>query len=122
MEQSIGRHRVEVVAVDDGSTDGSGEQLEILAKFWDNLIVVHQENSDGPSRPRNVGLEKATGRFVFFLDADDYLGPEALQRMGPWRTGNRWTSFLAAESRGRLEGASRQCRPPAAHRYLRRRL
>jgi len=81
MEQSIGRRQVEVVAVDDGSTDGSGEQLETLAKFWDNLIVVHQENSDGPSRPRNVGLEKSTGRFVFFLDADDYLGPEALQRM-----------------------------------------
>ena len=56
MEQSIGRDRVEVVAVDDGSTDGSGEQLETLAKFWDNLIVVHEDNSDGPSLPRYVGL------------------------------------------------------------------
>jgi poly(ribitol-phosphate) beta-N-acetylglucosaminyltransferase len=81
MEQSIGRSRVEVIAVDDGATDGSGEQLDILARYWDNLRVVHQNNSGGPSRPRNVGLSHATGRFVFFLDADDYLGPEALERM-----------------------------------------
>jgi glycosyltransferase involved in cell wall biosynthesis len=81
MEQSIGRSRVEVVAVDDGATDGSAEQLDILARYWDNLKVVHQNNSGGPSRPRNVGLDHATGRFVFFLDADDYLGPEALERM-----------------------------------------
>jgi len=81
MEQSIGRDRLEVIAVDDGATDGAGEQLDILARYWKNLHVVHQNNSGGPSRPRNVGLARATGRFVFFLDADDYLGPEALERM-----------------------------------------
>ncbi|MGX1886309.1 glycosyltransferase [Streptomyces sp. NPDC055287] len=45
------------------------------------LTVIQQENSGGPSKPRNVGLDHARGRFVFFLDADDYLGPEALERM-----------------------------------------
>lgn len=81
MEQSIGRSRVEVVTVDDGATDGSGDVLDALARCCPNLHVIHQNNSGGPSRPRNVGLARATGRFVFFLDADDYFGPEALERM-----------------------------------------
>ncbi|CAL9565486.1 glycosyltransferase family 2 protein [Streptomyces sp. Tu 3180] len=80
--QTIGPERVEVIAVDDGSTDGTGEYLE---EFADRapmpVTVIRQENSGGPSGPRNVGLDKATGRYVFFLDADDRLGPEALERM-----------------------------------------
>ncbi len=37
--------------------------------------MIRQENSGGPSAPRNVGLGKASGRYVFFLDADDRLAP-----------------------------------------------
>jgi glycosyltransferase involved in cell wall biosynthesis len=80
-EQSIGRDRLEVLAVDDGSTDGSGDLLDLLAPSWNGLRVVHEENSGGPSRPRNVGLDLATARYVYFIDADDYLGAEALERM-----------------------------------------
>ncbi|MEV5434765.1 glycosyltransferase family 2 protein [Streptomyces sp. NPDC052682] len=80
--QTIDPERIEVIAVDDGSTDGTGEYLE---EFADRapmpVTVIRQENSGGPSGPRNVGLSKAAGRYVFFLDADDRLGPEALQRM-----------------------------------------
>jgi glycosyltransferase involved in cell wall biosynthesis len=46
-----------------------------------SVTVIRQANSGGPSGPRNVGLGKARGRYVFFLDADDYFGPEALERM-----------------------------------------
>ncbi|MEU0196778.1 MULTISPECIES: glycosyltransferase family 2 protein [unclassified Streptomyces] len=81
-EQSIGRDAVEILAVDDGSTDGTGEELDRLAREYPGLLrVFHQANSGGPSAPRNTGLDHARGRFVFFLDADDYLGPEALERM-----------------------------------------
>ncbi|CAL9457278.1 hypothetical protein SUDANB176_02567 [Streptomyces sp. enrichment culture] len=80
--QTIDPERIEVIAVDDGSTDGTGEYLE---EFADRapmpVTVIRQENSGGPSGPRNVGLGKAVGRYVFFLDADDRLGPEALERM-----------------------------------------
>ncbi|MER6407332.1 glycosyltransferase family 2 protein [Streptomyces viridosporus] len=80
--QTIDPGRIEVIAVDDGSTDGTGEYLE---EFADRapmpVTVIRQENSGGPSGPRNVGLGKAAGRYVFFLDADDRLGPEALERM-----------------------------------------
>ncbi|MFE7955848.1 glycosyltransferase family 2 protein [Streptomyces sp. NPDC057413] len=81
-QQSIGLDALEIVAVNDGSTDGSGERLEAWAKEkpW-RMKVVHQEASGGPSRPRNVGLDHATGTYVFFLDGDDCLGPQALERL-----------------------------------------
>lgn len=80
--QTIDPERIEVIAVDDGSTDGTGEYLEeFAARAPMPVTVLRQENSGGPSGPRNVGLGEAAGRYVFFLDADDRLGPEALERM-----------------------------------------
>src|SRR5437763_445605 len=79
LEQTIGRDELEVLAVDDGSTDDSVGQLRLLAAGWPGLRVFRQSHSGGPSRPRNLGLARANGRYVFFLDADDYLAPQALQ-------------------------------------------
>src|SRR5215217_4227556 len=75
--QTLGADRLEIVAVDDGSRDGTGEYLEDFAAVSKvPTRVVRQANSGGPSGPRNVGLGLARGRYVFFLDADDYLGDE----------------------------------------------
>ncbi len=80
--QTIGAERLEIIAVDDGSTDGTGAYLEeFAARTAIPTQVIRQANSGGPSGPRNVGLKLARGRYVFFLDADDYLGEEALERM-----------------------------------------
>lgn len=80
--QSLGRDRIEVIAIDDGSTDGSGAALDRFARRRPDLItVLHQPNSGGPAQPCNRALDLAAGRYVFFLGADDYLGPQALQRM-----------------------------------------
>ncbi|MFC8076773.1 glycosyltransferase family 2 protein [Streptomyces sp. NPDC057307] len=80
--QSIGLDRLEVVAVDDGSTDDSGAELDRFAKEYpDTVRVIHQQNSGGPAAPSNRALEVATGRFVYFIGSDDYLGEEALERM-----------------------------------------
>jgi poly(ribitol-phosphate) beta-N-acetylglucosaminyltransferase len=79
--QSIGPDRMQVVAVDDGSTDGSGELLDRYARRHGWLTVIHQPNSGGPAGPCNRALDVATGRYVMFLGADDYLGREALERM-----------------------------------------
>lgn len=81
LRQSMSRDRFEVVFVDDGSTDGTGERLNRLAREQPHIRVIHIPASGGPGRPRNVGLEAALGEYVQFLDADDELAPRALQRL-----------------------------------------
>ena len=104
--QTIDPERIEVIAVDDGSTDGTGEYLEEFAQRVSMPVrVIRQDNSGGPSGPRNVGLGKAAGRYVFFLDADDRLGPEALERMVAMADRNDTDVVL-----GRVEGVNRK--PP----------
>lgn len=80
--QSIGRDRMQIIAVDDGSTDGSSRELDRLAaRYPDTVTVLHQPNSGGPAGPCNRALDLATGRYVFFVGSDDHLGHEALQRL-----------------------------------------
>ncbi|MEU8804919.1 glycosyltransferase family 2 protein [Spirillospora sp. NPDC048819] len=79
-EQTLAADLIEIIAVDDGSSDGGEEILDRLAAGRPGFTVVHQAASGGPGRPRNVGIERATGDYLFFLDADDWLGPEALER------------------------------------------
>ncbi|WP_445276863.1 glycosyltransferase family 2 protein [Streptomyces sp. DSM 41033] len=80
--QTIGLDRLEIVAVDDGSTDESGAELDrFAAKYPGTVKVIHQANSGGPAAPSNKALDVATGRFVYFIGSDDYLGEEALARM-----------------------------------------
>ncbi|MEU9506138.1 glycosyltransferase family 2 protein [Micromonospora sp. NPDC048170] len=82
VEQTIGRDRLEVIAVDDGSTDGSGRELDRFARLHPGTVkVIRQPNSGGPAAPSNRALEQATGRYVYFIGSDDYLGPEALERL-----------------------------------------
>ncbi|MEU0071679.1 glycosyltransferase family 2 protein [Streptomyces sp. NPDC006332] len=101
--QTIDRARIEVIAVDDGSTDGTGEYLEeFAARAAMPVTVIRQDNSGGPSGPRNVGLGKAAGRYVFFLDADDRLGPQALERMVAMADENGTDVVL-----GKVEGVNR---------------
>ncbi|GAA1400893.1 glycosyltransferase family 2 protein [Catellatospora coxensis] len=81
VNQTIGQDRMEIIAVDDGSTDGSPAELARFAERYPSVKVIRQPNSGGPASPCNHGLRLATGRFVFFVGADDYLGPEALERL-----------------------------------------
>lgn len=81
ISQGLDASRYEVILVDDGSTDGSGEVCDALANRHDNLRVIHQANSGGGSKPRNVGIEAARGDYVFFCDADDTLMPRSLNDM-----------------------------------------
>jgi poly(ribitol-phosphate) beta-N-acetylglucosaminyltransferase len=71
----------EVLFMDDGSTDGTEDRLDQLAAIHPHFIVHHLENSGWPGKPRNVGIERAAGDYVLFMDNDDALGAEALERM-----------------------------------------
>ena len=71
---------IEVVIVDDGSTDTTGEIAEAAAAGRPRWQVVHTDNG-GPGRARNIGLERATGRWLTFLDGDDLLPRRGYQRL-----------------------------------------
>jgi glycosyltransferase involved in cell wall biosynthesis len=78
-EQTMPAGDFEVVFVDDGSTDGTGELLDQLAATHPHFRVEHIPNSGWPGRPRNLGIELACGEYVAFVDHDDYLAVDGLQ-------------------------------------------
>lgn len=73
-----GDHRMEVIAVDDGSGDGSGAILDAYARRDPRLRVLHLCRRSGPGPARNAGIAVARGEHVWFVDADDLLPPGAV--------------------------------------------
>jgi glycosyltransferase involved in cell wall biosynthesis len=69
--ESVQGPGVEVVVVDDGSTDGTADHVE---RRWPDVLVIRQSNG-GPSAARNVGAKAGTGDWIAFLDADDRALP-----------------------------------------------
>jgi glycosyltransferase involved in cell wall biosynthesis len=69
---------IEIICVNDGSTDGSRAVLERYAQADPRVIIVNKENG-GPSSARNAGLDAASGKYISFLDSDDFQEPELLE-------------------------------------------
>ena len=66
---------LEIILVDDGSTDGSGELCDELKKLDFRIKVYHKENG-GLSDARNYGVDRAKGMYIGFVDSDDYVDLE----------------------------------------------
>lgn len=69
---------IEIIIVDDGSRDKSGYICDYYEGQDDRIRLVHQNNV-GPGNARNRGLELAKGEYIFFVDGDDYLEPDAIE-------------------------------------------
>lgn len=78
----------EIVIVDDGSTDNSAA---IVKTITDSRIRLFQKENGGVSSARNYGIEKALGKWIFFIDADDILLPSSLEKL--------YKVFISSESK-----------------------
>lgn len=66
---------LQIICVDDGSTDGAGDVLDEFAKVDERIIALHKKNG-GESNARNTALQIATGDYIAFCDCDDWIDPQ----------------------------------------------
>lgn len=71
---------IEIIAIDDGSTDTSGEVLDRYAEKYNNIKVIHQENR-GVTTARLNGIRITSGEWIGFVDGDDYIEPNMYERL-----------------------------------------
>lgn len=71
---------LEIILVDDGSTDDTAKVCETLAADDERICILHQKNQ-GVSAARNIGLEKAKGEYIAFIDGDDIIAPFYIERL-----------------------------------------
>lgn len=75
------KYKYEVVCVDDGSTDGSLEIIKEYASKY-NLIKVISKNNNGVSSARNCGMLAANGKYIWFVDSDDWIAEGSVGAIG----------------------------------------
>ncbi|MCI9238212.1 glycosyltransferase [Lachnospiraceae bacterium 50-23] len=71
---------IEIIVIDDGSVDRTGYICDEYAKDYSNLRVYHKENS-GLAGTRNFGIQMAEGKYIAFLDGDDFFAPHAIENI-----------------------------------------
>lgn len=69
---------LEIILVDDGSTDSSGKMCDRYAQENEKIVAFHKENG-GLSDARNYGMERAKGEYIIFIDSDDYVEPDMME-------------------------------------------
>ena len=72
--------KLEIILVDDGSTDNSGRICDEYREKDQRIIVIHKENG-GLSEARNFGIEKSSGEYISFVDSDDWIPEDSVAIM-----------------------------------------
>lgn len=81
INQTMGFENIELIIVNDKSTDNSKNIIDEYSSKYDNIVAIHLDKNSGyPGKPRNVGIEKASAPYLIFLDADDEYLPEAFEK------------------------------------------
>ena len=73
-------NNIEIILVDDGSTDESGNIADQYAESYNNILVIHKENG-GLSSARNAGIKIAKGQWIAFVDSDDYVRKDYVSKL-----------------------------------------
>lgn len=82
INQTFGFENLEVIMVDDCSSDNSGRIMDEYASKYENFIAIHlDKNSGSAGKPRNVGLDKASADYILFLDSDDEFMPDICEKL-----------------------------------------
>lgn len=100
---------VEVILIDDGSTDCSGKKCDEWKEKDERVIVIHQKNR-GVSAARNVGLSKSTGQWIAFVDSDDYIEKNYIEKL--LLLNKKWETNVSCGQRDGTElyaGSDEQC-------------
>ena len=81
-KQTCGMDRLEIIFVNDCSTDSTWEKLRIIEKNYpEQVILVECEKNSGPGTARNIGISYASGEYISFVDADDIVMPAMFEKM-----------------------------------------
>lgn len=99
VNQSIGIKNIELLLINDGSTDDSEKIcLKYQELYKDNIKYIYKENS-GVSETRNLGIEKSTGEYLLFLDGDDKLNKKSLEKLSKYLDKNKDINFVISRVR-----------------------
>ena len=82
LNQSFGRDNIEIILVNDNSTDNTSKVIDNYAYKYNNIKVIHLESNTGSSgTPRNIGLLEASANYIMFLDHDDFFEINAIEKL-----------------------------------------
>lgn len=77
---------IEIIVINDGSTDDSGEIIKKYIQKQENkqIIKYYEKENEGIAKTRNYGIEKATGEYILFVDSDDYIDARLIEKLKPY--------------------------------------
>jgi len=103
IQQDFGFTKIQLILIDDGSTDNSAAICEKYANEYQNILLVKQENH-GVSYARNSGIQKAEGKYMMILDSDDFLSTNAVKELYGFMEANPETDISSYTMKNYKEG------------------